>query len=228
MPSDKIDEVWLVLPSANIEMAKKTFPKWKEKGYFIAAVVPDSLVEQYASLVDLLVPESTIGEYKGWPNAVNYLCTHLIDKNIVVAAGDDMYPDPNYEAHQLHLQFMRHFGSTLGVMQPYGDKFGSMACSTCEQICGSAWLGRDFRNRVNKGKGPLWEEYWHMYADTELYQVAMKHGDLWIRGDLTQYHAHRTREPQKFKPKIPIGNTAKAKKIYDKRKAEGFSGSELL
>jgi hypothetical protein len=228
MPSDKTDEVWLVLPSANLDMARKTFPKWTEKGYMIAAVVPDKYVSEYASLVNLLVPESTIGGYKGWPNSVNYLCRQLMEKDIVVAAGDDMYPDANYEAHQLHLQFTRHFGGTLGVMQPYGDKFGSMACDTCEQICGSAWLGKEFRNRVNKGKGPLWEEYWHMYADTELYQVALKHGNLWIRGDLSQYHAHRTREKSSFRPNIPAGNTRLAKQIYDKRKAAGFPESELI
>jgi hypothetical protein len=222
------NEVWLCLPSANIEMARKTFPKWREKGYRIACIVPDRLANEYTSLTDLLVLESVFGGYQGWPKSVNHLCTLLKDKDIVIACGDDMYPDPNYEAHQLHLQFTRHFGGTLGVMQPYGDKFGSMACDTCEQICGSAWLGKEFRNRVNRGKGPLWEEYWHMYADTELYQVALKYGNLWIRGDLSQYHAHRTREKSSFRPNIPAGNTRLAKKIYDKRKAEEFPESELI
>jgi hypothetical protein len=222
------NEVWLSLPSANIEMARKTFPKWREKGYRIACIVPDRLANEYTSLTDLLVLESVFGGYQGWPKSVNHLCTLLKDKDIVIACGDDMYPDPNYEAHQLHLQFTRHFGGTLGVMQPYGDKFGSMACDTCEQICGSAWLGKEFRNRVNRGKGPLWEEYWHMYADTELYQVALKHGNLWIRGDLSQYHAHRTREKSSFRPNIPAGNTRLAKQIYDKRKAEEFPESELI
>ena len=222
------NEVWLTLPSANLEMARKTFPKWREKGYKIACIVPDRLANDYASLTDLLVLESIFGGYQGWPKSVNYLCNLLKDKDIVVACGDDMFPDPNYEAHQLHLQFTRHFGGTLGVMHPYGDKFGSMACDTCEQICGSAWLGKEFRNRVNKGRGPLWEEYWHMYADTELYQVALKHGNLWIRGDLSQYHAHRTREKQDFRPTIPGGDTQRAKKLYDRRKAEGFPESELL
>jgi len=223
-----MSDVWLALPSANIEMARKTFPVWRERGYKIAAIVPDKLANEYKNIVDKLIKESEVGGYKGWPKAVNTLCSYLYMEDIIIAAGDDMYPDPNYEAHQLHLQFTRHFGGTMGVMQPYGDKFGSMACDTCEQICGSAWLGREFRMRVNKGKGPLWEEYWHMYADTELYQVASKYDCLWIRGDLTQYHAHRTREKQKFKPTIPSGNTKIAKQIYDKRKAEGFPESDLI
>jgi hypothetical protein len=221
-------DVWLALPSANIEMAKKTFPVWRKKGYKIAAIVPDNCVSEYENIVDVLITESSIGGYQGWAKSVNYLNKLLFDKDIIIAAGDDMYPDPNYEAHELHIQFTRHFGGTFGVMQPYGDKFGSMACETCEQICGSAWLGMEFRNKINKGKGPLWEEYWHMYADTELYQVALKHGNLWIRDDLSQYHAHRSREKQNFSPNIPTGNTAKAKQIYDKRKILGFPESELL
>ena len=222
------EDVWLALPSANIEMASKTFPVWRQKGYKIAAVVPDRLSDQYSSLVDLMVLESKIGGYQGWPKSVNHLSKLLSDYEIIIAAGDDMYPDSDYEAHQLRLQFVRHFGGTFGVMQPYGDKFGSMACDTCEQICGSAWLGKEFRERINQGKGPMWEEYWHMWADTELYQVATKYNCLWIRGDLKQYHEHRIRGTHTFRPTIPPGNTKQAETIYRNRKANNFPNSEPL
>lgn len=222
------EDVWLALPSANIQMAKKTFPVWKSKGYKIASVVPDKLLQQYSGLADIIVTESSVGGYQGWPKAVNYLSGLLTDYEIIIAAGDDMYPDKDYEAHQLRLQFVRHFGGTFGVMQPYGDKFGSMACETCEQICGSAWLGKEFREKINQGKGPMWEQYWHMWADTELYQVATKYNCLWIRGDLNQYHEHRLRGSHNFRPTIPSGNMKVAQKIYEERKKEGFPGSELL
>jgi hypothetical protein len=222
------EDVWLALPSANIEMAKKTFPVWKSKGYKIAVVVPDRLLSQYSGLADIIVAESSIGGYRGWPKAVNYLSGLLSDYEIIIAAGDDMYPDSDYEAHQLRLQFVRHFGGTFGVMQPYGDKFGSMACDTCEQICGSSWLGKEFREKINQGKGPMWEEYWHMWADTELYQVATKYNCLWIRGDLKQYHEHRLRGTHKFHPTIPSGNTKQAEKIYRDRKSNNFPNSEPL
>lgn len=222
------EDVWLALPSANIEMAKKTFPVWKSKGYKIAVIVPDRLLSQYSGLADIIVAESSIGGYQGWPKAVNYLSGLLSDYEIIIAAGDDMYPDPDYEAHQLRLQFVRHFGGTFGVMQPYGDKFGSMACETCEQICGSAWLGKEFREKINQGKGPMWEEYWHMWADTELYQVATKYNCLWIRGDLSQFHEHRLRGTHGFRPTIPSGNMKIAQKIYETRKKNNFPGTELL
>lgn len=222
------EDVWLTLPSANIGMAKKTFPVWRSKGYKIAAIVPDKFKIEYSSLTDIMILESQIGEYQGWPKAVNHLSKLLINYDITIAAGDDMYPDPNYEAYQLHLQFVRHFGGTFGVMQPYGDKFGSMGCETCEQICGSAWLGKEFRQKINKGNGPLWEEYWHMWADTELYQVATKYNCLWIRGDLTQYHEHRLRKSHNFQPTIPTGNTKKAQQLYETRKKMNFPGTEFI
>ena len=222
------EQVWLALPSANLQMAKKTFPKWRELGYKIAVVCPDKYSNEYSSLVDLKVLESEIGGYKGWPNAVNHLSKQLTKYDIIIAAGDDMHPDPNYKAHELRLQFVRHFGDTFGVMQPYGDKFGSMACETCEQICGSAWLGKEFRERIYEGKGPMWEGYWHMWADTELYQVATKYNCLWIRGDLSQFHEHRLRGSHNFVPSIPSGNKHIAEKLYRERKQNNFPNSNPL
>ena len=217
-----MNEVWLTLPSANILMAKKTFPLWKNLGYKIAVVCPDKDKGFYTENTHLLFTESEIGGYSGWPKSVNYLSKQLKDVDIIIAAGDDMFPDPNFSAEELRKQFIDHFLGTYGVMQPNADKFGSNACSTCEQICGSAWIGKDFRNTVNGGRGPLWEEYWHMYADTELYQVALKHNCLWVREDLTQYHEHRLRKTHNFIPSIPSGNTKISKDIYDRRKANLF------
>ena len=224
----KNDTVWLGMPSANIDMAKKTLPVWKQLGYNIAILCPTFLEKEYKSLADIVISESETDGYQGWPKSVNIISNKLNNVDIIVAAGDDMYPDKNQTALILREQFLDHFKGTFGVMQPYGDKFGSMACPECEQICGSAWLGRDFRNKINKGKGPMWEEYFHMYADTELYQVAKKHNCLWIRDDLTQYHEHRLRGTHNFKPTIPFENIHKAKLIYDDRKRNNFPNTELL
>jgi hypothetical protein len=223
-----MNEVWLALPSANIEMAQKTFPEWKSRGYRIAIICPDALYNNYKFLVDIIIKESENNGYSGWPKSVNIISKKLSDVDIIIAAGDDMYPDKNYDAKQLREQFINHFNGTFGVMQPTGDKFGSLACPECEQICGSAWLGKEFRNNINKGNGPMWEEYWHMYADTELYQVAKKYNCLWIREDLNQYHEHRLRGKHNFRPTIHPGNTKIAKNIYDIRKLNNFPNTELL
>jgi hypothetical protein len=220
--------IWLGIPSANIEIAKKTFPIWKDLQYKIAIICPDKLKSNYKGLVDILFTESETGGYKGWAKSVNFISNKLKNVNIIIAAGDDMYPDKNFTAYDLQNQFFEHFKGSFGVMQPYGDKYGSMARPNCEQICGSAWLGKDFRNKINKGKGPLWEEYWHMWADTELYQVAIKYNCLWIRHDLNQYHEHRRRGSHKFQPTIPSGNTKKSEIIYKDRKIKGFPGTDLL
>lgn len=223
-----MNEVWLALPSANIGMAQKTFPEWKRRGYKIAIICPDNLYKQYIPLVDIIIKESENNGYNGWPKSVNIISKKLLDMDIIIAAGDDMYPDRNHDAKELREQFVKHFDGTFGVMQPTGDKFGSLACPECEQICGSAWLGKDFRNKINKGNGPMWEEYWHMYADTELHQVAKKYNCLWIREDLNQYHEHRLRGKHNFRPTIQVGNTKKAKDIYDTRKLNNFPNTEIL
>jgi len=223
-----MSEVWLGLPSANIKMAKKTFPEWKSRGYKIAVICPDHLYDEYVPITDVAIKESKNFGYSGWPKSVNIICKELQNVDIVIAAGDDMYPDKNHTAEELRIQFINYFNGTFGVMQPTGDKFGSLACPECEQICGSAWLGKDFRNKINKGNGPMWEEYWHMYADTELYQVAKKHNCLWIREDLNQYHEHRLRKTHNFKPTIPSGNTKLAHDIYYKRKKDNFLNSEPI
>ena len=223
-----MNQVWLGLPSANIKMAKKTFPEWRERGYNIATICPDPFYDEYVDMADIVIKESQVLGYAGWPKSVNILCKKLIDVDIIIAAGDDMYPDKNHTAEELRQQFLTHFGGTFGVMQPTGDKFGSLACPECEQICGSAWLGKEFRNKVNKGSGPMWHEYWHMYADTELYQVAKKYNCLWIREDLSQYHEHRLRGTHSFSPRIPPRNTPRAKNIYFRRKENGFPDTDLL
>lgn len=224
----KNDSIWLGMPSANIEMAKETFQNWRHFQYKIAVICPDNLEEEYKKIADIVILESENGGYQGWPKSVNIISNKLKNVDILIAAGDDMYPDKNFTAFELRREFLQHFNGTFGVMQPYGDKFGSMACPECEQICGSAWLGRDFRNTINKGKGPMWEEYFHMYADTELYQVALKHKCLWIREDLIQYHQHRLRGTHNFKPTIPAGNVQKAKAIYDERKKLNFPNTEVI
>ena len=223
-----MNEVWLVMPSANIEMAKKTFPEWKLRGYKIAIICPDDLYNNYLPITDMIIKESKHFGYSGWAKSVNILCNELKDIDITIAAGDDMYPDNNYVAEELRQQFINYFNGTFGIMQPIGDKFGSMACPECEQICGSAWLGKDFRNKINKGNGPMWDQYWHMYADTELYQIGIKYNCLWLREDLNQYHEHRLRGKHNFKPTIPRGNTDIAKKIYFERKENNFPNTEPI
>lgn len=131
-------------------------------------------------------------------------------------------------------------GATTGVMQPTGDRF---ADGQIDRICGSAWIGREFAKRVNGGRGPLWPEYTHMFVDDELQQVAMKYRCFLQRPDLCQLHMQHARatnaidspatETLRIPPHIKHdGYTQehweKYERLFNRRKAEGFPGSEFL
>ena len=186
------------------------------------------------------------------------------DAEWFVAAGDDVEPDMNHSAEEIAAQLQgyftkQHYGneahhaaeigplSTFGVMQPTGDRWGDSAVSRqrygqnrgayIDRVCGSAWIGREFARRVNKGNGPLWPEYFHMFVDEELQEIALRNGVLWQRPDLSQLHRHWGRA-EGNKPgdaaKMPAHLTKanaqfdEARKLFDKRKAASFPGAELL
>ena len=128
--------------------------------------------------------------------------------------------------------------STFGVMQPTGDRF---AAGSIDRICGSAWLGREFCRRINQGRGPLWPEYVHNFVDEELQNVAIKYGIFQQRRDLIHLHRHFQREserlnspavrkptPAHLKHAFSSEGWGPYKKIFETRKALGFTGSEPI
>lgn len=133
---------------------------------------------------------------------------------------------------------------SFGAMQPTGDSWGEDELWAIrkypagqrryiERICGSAWLGREFCERMYGGKGPLWTGYTHMRVDEELQEVAIKMGALWQRPDLTQYHHHAQRDrskpiPEFLKRAYSPEHWAESSALFNQRKAAGFPGHEPL
>jgi hypothetical protein len=132
---------------------------------------------------------------------------------------------------------------TMGVMQPTGDRWGEkpdhpdqhLRTAYIDRVCGSAWLGREFCQRVNQGKGPLWPQYTHMGVDEELQAVATKLGVLWQRPDLIHVHHHWGRKrgmtddmPAFLKEVNTPKHWTAYKKLFAERQAAGFPGSECL
>lgn len=177
-------EVWYAIPSANPENCRARLPVWREHGYKVAVLQNWKRGEIPADLV------VWSDHYPGWPGSVNLLCREIVPKTatIVVSGGDDMLPDPNFTAQELAEQFLERFPDTFGVMQPTGDGYMS-----CDGYCGSPWLGRAWFERAYGGRGPMWGEYRHNWADKELHWVAKGLGVLWQRPDLTHKHEHFTR-----------------------------------
>jgi hypothetical protein len=190
-----------------------------------------------------------------------------------IAAGDDVEPDMTKDPEVISIECKCHFYNnlmpaenngrcmgpdrlyteTLGVMQPTGDRWGDNERSRqrfgkdreayADRVCGSPWIGREFAKRINQGCGPLWPEYFHMFEDEELFNVATKYGLLWQRRDLTHLHKHwgrgpigndnamvnlETHMPDFLKRANSAEEWYKAMKLHQRRQAEGYPGSELL
>jgi len=133
----------------------------------------------------------------------------------------------------------RNYYSTFGVMQPTGDRWGDDAYARAkwpeapamiDRICGSPWMGREFCLRINQGKGPLCELFWHNWADETLQNVAIKYGCFWQRRDLIHYHNHSRRKGGQWAPhqKHFDADYVKMKPVFEALKAAGFPGSEPL
>jgi hypothetical protein len=99
-----------------------------------------------------------------------------------------------------------HVGmGTYGVMQPTGDRWGDTPATRkqygenrgayLDRIAGSPWMGREWVKRAFHGRGPMWPEFFHMYADEHLKECAEKLGVYWPRRDIVQLHQHWGRQP---------------------------------
>jgi len=221
--------VWMVMPTAApIEQAQRCARAWVDAGYRLAIatdkatrrVLPAELVVQHH-------------RYPGYAASVNDLVGQVLACDakcrVIVAAADDVWPDPGLRAAEIEAQFCEHFGGTMGVMQPSGH---ADWCEHADRLAWSPWLGRKFCLRANGGCGPLWPEYHHLYVDRELRLMAERLGIFWDRPDLTQCHdTWRKRVPRPPRPahlEHVAEHTEADALLFAKREATGFPGSELM
>lgn len=183
-----------------------------------------------------------------------------------VTGGDDYFPDPTKRAEEIAQECSAYFARlhagpeaaagvdlsdkrlaaacdgllrrTFGVMQPTGDRWGERnGIATIDRIAGSPWMGREFCRRMYHGSGPMYNGYYHNFADEELQCVAEKLGVFWQRRDLTQEHRHWARprgdwrDAPDWAHKInnpQFSDWDKSKALFAARKAAGFPGHEPL
>ena len=229
--------VWFATPSKRpVAEAEACIAKWIERGYQ-AVVQRDPGDGVLANCLTVARP------YQGYSEAVNFLCSLVlgdIEAIWIVTGGDDTDPDPNHTAERIAAECTGHFSGTLGVMQPTGDRWQEEdgratwpdQPAAIDRICGSPWMGREFVARAYGGHGPMWPEYWHMFNDEELQNVAIKLGILWQRRDIIHMHNHW----MKLGKQIPdflvransMENWNKTHALFLARKAAGWPGHELL
>jgi hypothetical protein len=220
---------WYCIPSARPSVeANEALRKWHDKGYGIA-LWRDTDVD--VPCCNLLLT----GPYPGYAAASNALAQEVLRRDPecvwVIFGGDDMSPDPDHEPAVIASECTDHFGGTFGVMQPTGDRWSnSQGEAYADKVAGSAWVGREFCERTYGGEGPFWHEYFHMFADTELLEVASKLGVFWQRPDLEHYHDHWMRQgkpvPEFLKEASGAAHWGRYSELFHKRKYSGFPGHQ--
>lgn len=212
-------EVWYAIPSANPHLCREHLPLWRDRGYRVAVL---QNYEGGEIPADIAVWRDV---YPGWAASVNELCAQVVPKtaDIVVTGGDDMLPDPDRTAQQLAGEYFDRFPDGYGVMQPVGDAF-----MHSHEYCGSPWLGRGWIERAYRGRGPLHPEYRHNWADHELRWVSEAQGALWLRSDVSQRHAHFSRDgaqaPAYWADSVCAHDRADVE-LFMARISTGFSGA---
>ena len=234
--------IWFVLP-ARRDPADSTIPVWRAAGYRVAIVREIGLAEIDC---DLYLP---CREYPGWARSVNALIAAVMMRDQgaewFVLGGDDTQPDQNHTPEEIGNGCLLHFSpltgielrqhGTYGVMQPTGDRRADSQGVIIERVAGSPWIGREFARRMYGGAGPLWNGWFHNFADEELQDVSLKQGVFWQRPDIIHEHRHwaykrgsredcpewaeRIHTPQRW---------GKDKALFDRRKVAGFPGHEPL
>lgn len=254
--------VWLTIPSARpaAEIAER-IQRWQAQGYRIALWRNGPHVADPLPFLTNRDALKASPDYAGWGASINTLIQEIMlydpSAEWFVGGGDDTDPDATKTANEIARQCSDEFRErhieatgetfnihpTLGVMQPTGDRWGAEepwakamfpdAPAYIDRLCGSPWIGREFARRANRGAGPFWPEYKHMFADEELQEVAKRLGVLWQRPDLTHHHEHARRDGVSRTPDFATEiysapHWAASKALFESRKAAGFPGSELL
>ena len=244
--------VWFCLPSKR-EYYAGTLEAWRDMGYKVAIIRE---AKDGQAPVDLVLNTS---RYQGWARSTNLVIGAVMaarsDAQWFVGGGDDYMPDPNKRAIEIAGECDEHFiklwdhredcppsgaiaNHSFGVMQPTGDRWGEKnGEAIIDRIAGSPWLGREFCRRMYHGAGPLYNGYFHNFADEELQCVAQKLDVFWRRRDVNQEHRHWAR-PRGSWDDAPewahainhpvTSDWERSKALFAKRKAAGFPGHEPL
>lgn len=219
--------VWYVIPSCRpVKEAWPVIQQWRNLGYKVALLRQGERIPCELAIYT--------EQYLGYAQSINTLVKHVLaaDRNAawIVTGGDDYWPDENHYARRIGRDCLVHFDGTYGIMQPTGDRYGNGYIDTA---AASPWMGRQWCERMYGGRGPLCEQYRHMFTDQELQEVAQKLGVFWQRQDITQIHDHWTRKENSICPpflaEVTFGKTNKRDRAtFLQRRAVGFPGHEPI
>jgi hypothetical protein len=174
-----------------VAQAQECFSAWRDMGYGVA-----SIRDRHDLDLDFLL---ILPEWHGLWQATNTLSAHVLEQDpecqVIVAAGDDVWPDQTKRADEIADEFVEHFHGTLGVMQPVG-----VVLKGHSRICWSPWLGREWCRRAFCGVGPTEPRFFHYFGDAYLQLVAERLGLLWEWRGLSHDHKMNWKKLQIERP----------------------------
>lgn len=216
---------WYAFPSGDHVVARQCGRVWQSLGFKVAVMLDDD--EPHAAWADVCV--HTGGRFPGYAKSTNRLIAECLKRGAshVIGGNDDMYPREGCDLKTLAACWHDRFGgSTLGVLQPTGDMYGGMAWSAIVPV-----IGREYAERINGGRGVYWPEYFSLFSDTELHDVARKLGLYHTEPGITIYHDHYTRNGSDQLPaakrEAQQRESSSDRVLYETRVATGFPGHDL-
>lgn len=231
--------VWFCIPTAAPQaFAQGCLDAWKAQGY--ATAIMRDVKDDWSLQADVILRQET---YLGYGLAVNTLSKHVLAKDpecqIIVTAGDDVYPCQTKCADEICAEFLEYFGgTTMGVMQTAGNKWHHRKKDrrfVPDTVCWSPWLGREWCERAYMGAGPIHPGFYHYWSTTNLWDVAERLGVIWYRTDIIQHDDNFQHRDSKRRHLGRPAYISKAKvkgkadrDLYLRLEAEGYPGCGLL
>lgn len=207
----------VVFPTVRMGRAAETVARWRRAGFTPLIMINDIPGAKLPD--DCGVIKKT--HYEGYFRECNLLCNIAFSQaraDVVVCAGDGIWPDPDMDGPSAGALFASKFPNGIGVMQPIWDKFPGW-----EGNCWSPWIGRGFWQQFYENAGPFSHEYMQFFGGCELYDVADKEGLLFRTEAYHQVNCQHPRDWQgehNFKEYLE-----KDQSKYLSRKMDKFPGS---
>jgi hypothetical protein len=212
--------VWIAVPTVDPPHLCEWATAWRTLGFHVALLFDEGHEVVHAPVADIAVWEP----YRGWAAAVNSLASRVFWRgaDIMVTGGDDIWPDPHWDAQRLAERFAAEFPDFDGVAQPSGGNVHDTDTCCIAPLIGCGWWARHYRAR-----GPFWPEYFHFWTDSELHDVAARDKRLALWPQVAWRHEHwflRGTEPTPHL-RIARSRNEQDREMYLARKAAAFPGA---
>jgi hypothetical protein len=208
--------IGVAFPTVRPLVAIDTIREWGKMGFIpLLMVNQETNVKKFDGVCGVIKKTS----YEGYFREANLLCKILFTDagcDVVVCAGDFIYPDPNVQAQDIAKMFGEKLIHSIG--QPVYERK--------ENGCWSPWIGKLWWRNMYRGAGPFHFEYFQFAGGLELEDVARKRGNYW---ETDSIHQHTIRRPDPDKDFFGKHNKTEYYErdmaLYFERKRFGFEGA---